>query len=204
MKILAVADFHGSQYRLNIVLENIKKYSPELVIVCGDITQFGPGEVATNFLNQISVETFAIPGNIDTLDVAEAIDKSKAKNISLKKLEKNNISFVGFGGDSISQSNIRLIEKLLDEKSVLVSHAPPYGFQDKAFIGMHTGNKDLRKIVDKCKPRLVLCGHIHENPGYTKTNNTIVVNCSMGKRGEGTLIEINKNINVKMVTDKNL
>ena len=199
MKILAVADFHGSQYRLNIVLENVKKYSPELVIVCGDITQFGPGEVATNFLNQIPVETFAIPGNIDTPDVAEAIDKSKAKNISLKKLEKNKISFVGIGGDSISQSNIRLIEKLLDEKSVLVSHVPPHGFQDKAFIGMHTGNKDLRKIVDKCKPRLVLCGHIHENPGYTKINNTIVVNCSMGKRGEGAIIEINKNIAVKML-----
>jgi len=199
MKILAVADFHGSQYRLNIVLENIKKYSPELVIVCGDITQFGPGEVATNFLDQIPVETFAIPGNIDTLDVTEAIDKSKAKNISLKKLEKNDIPFVGAGGDNISKSDFQIIEKLLDEKSVLVSHMPPHGLQDKAFIGMHAGNKDLRKIVDKCKPRLVLCGHIHENPGYTKTNNTIVVNCSMGKRGEGAIIEINKNITVKML-----
>ncbi|MEE9440640.1 MAG: metallophosphoesterase, partial [Candidatus Thermoplasmatota archaeon] len=63
MKILAVADIHGSQYRLNAVLDNIKKYSPDLVIICGDITQFGPGDVATNFLNQIPVETFAIPGN---------------------------------------------------------------------------------------------------------------------------------------------
>jgi uncharacterized protein len=199
MKILAVADFHGSQYRLNIVLENIKKHSPELVIVCGDITQFGPGEVATNFLDQIPVETFAIPGNIDTPDVVEAIDKSKATNITLKKVKKNKISFVGVGGDNISKSDVQIIEKLLDEKSVLVSHAPPHGFQDKAFIGMHAGNKDLRKIVDKCKPRLVLCGHIHENPGYTKTNNTIVVNCSMGKRGEGVLIEINKNITIKML-----
>ena len=84
MKILAIADLHGSQYRLNIVLENIKKYSPELVIVCGDITQFGPGEVATNFLNQIPVETFAITGNIDTADVNNAIDKSRAKNIDGK------------------------------------------------------------------------------------------------------------------------
>jgi uncharacterized protein len=199
MKILAVADFHGSQYRLNIVLENIKKYSPELVIVCGDITQFGPGEVATNFLNQILADTFAISGNIDTSDVAEAIDKSKATNITLKKVEKNKISFVGVGGDAISQSDARIIEKLLNKKSVLVSHAPPHGFQDKAFIGMHAGNKELRKIVDKCKPRLVICGHIHEDPGYTKTNSTFIVNCSMGKRGEGALIEINKNITVKML-----
>ncbi len=199
MKILAVADFHGYQYRLNIVLENIKKYSPDLVIVCGDITQFGPGEVATSFLNQIPVETFAIPGNIDTPDIAGAIDESKATNIALKKVEKNKISFVGIGRDVISKSDVQIIEKLLDKKSVLVSHAPPHGFQDKAFIGIHIGNKDLRKIVDKCKPRLVICGHIHEDPGYAKTNNTIIVNCSMGKRGEGALIEINKNITVKML-----
>jgi len=199
MKILAVADFHGSQYRLNIVLENIKKYSPELVIVCGDITQFGPGEVATNFLNQIPVETFAIPGNIDSSDVTEVINKSKAKNISLKKLEKNDIPFVGVGGDTISQSDVQIIEKLLDEKSVLISHAPPHGFQDKTFIGTHAGNEELRKIVDECRPRLVICGHIHESPGFTKTNNTIIVNCSMGKRGRGALIEINKDIIVKML-----
>ena len=199
MRILAVADFHGYQYRLNILLENIKKYSPELVIVCGDITQFGPGEVATNFLDQIPVDTIAVPGNIDSLDVATAIDKSKAKNISLKKIEKNKISFVGIGGDTISQSDVKTIEKLLDKQSVLVSHAPPHGFQDKVFIGKHIGNKELRKIVDNCKPRLVICGHIHENPGFTKNKYTTVVNCSMGKRGEGAIIEINKTIDVKML-----
>lgn len=199
MKLLAVADFHGSQYRLNILLNNVKKFSPDLVVICGDITQFGPGEVATNFLDQIPVETFAIPGNIDATDVAGAIEKSKATNIVMKKVEKNNIPFVGVSGDSISHLDRPTIEKLLDEKSVLVSHVPPRGLQDKAFIGMHAGSKDLRKLVDKFKPRLVLCGHIHEDPGYTKTNNTVVVNCSMGKRGEGALIEINKNITVKML-----
>ena len=192
--ILAIADIHGSQYRLNILLDNIEKFSPDLVVVCGDITQFGPGEVATNFLEQITVDTFAIPGNIDTPDVAEAIEKSKATNIVSKKVEKNNISFVG-----VSESDISLIENRLDEKSVLVAHTPPYGLQDKVFIGMHAGNKNLRKLVDRYKPRLILCGHIHEDPGYTKTNNTVVVNCSMGKRGEGALIEINKNISVKML-----
>ena len=67
MKILAVADIHGSQYRLNLVLKNVKTYSPDLVVLCGDITQFGPGEIATNFLNQIPTKTFAIPGTEDTI-----------------------------------------------------------------------------------------------------------------------------------------
>jgi len=199
MKILAVADLHGSQYRLNIVLENIKKYSPELVIICGDITQFGPGEIATNFLNQIPIETFAITGNIDTPDVDKAIDKSKATNISLKKVEKNNIPFVGIGGDKLSDLDVSVVGALLDEKSVLVSHVPPKGIQDKVFVGVNAGSKEIRDMVDKYKPRLVLCGHIHEDPGYTKNNKTVVVNCSMGKRGEGAILEINKNMTVKML-----
>ena len=65
MKIYSVADIHGSQYRLNLILKNIKRYAPDLVIVCGDITQFGPGDVAKNFLDQIPVETIAVTGNID-------------------------------------------------------------------------------------------------------------------------------------------
>ena len=114
MKILATADLHGSQYRLNIILKNIETYSPDLVIVCGDITQFGPGDVAKNFLDQIPITTFAIPGNIDTDDVSKAIDESKAVNIDMKKVEKNGISFVGISG-AITRP-FSTDEKLLDEK----------------------------------------------------------------------------------------
>ena len=125
--------------------------------------------------------------------------KIKAINIETKKVEKNKIPFVGISGLDLSQSTLSKIEKLLDQKSVLVTHVPPQGLQDKVFLGMHAGSKELREITDKYKPRLVLCGHIHEDPGFTKTDKTIVVNCSMGKRGEGALIEIDKEISVKML-----
>ena len=201
MKILAVADIHGAQYRINLLLENIKKYSPDLVIVCGDITQFGPGEVAKNFLNQIPAVTLALSGNIDTDDVSKAISESKATNIDMKKIVKKSVTFVGINGVNENQTYYFFKEnnKILDEKSVLVTHVPPFNTQDKIFMGKHGGSKELRGIVDKYKPRLVLCGHIHENPGYTKLGNTVIVNCSMGKRGEGALIEINKDVSVKML-----
>jgi len=201
MKIFAVADIHGSQYRLNIVLKNIEQYAPELVIICGDITQFGPSDVAKNFLDQIPVETLAIPGNIDTAEVNEGITNSKATNIDMKQVEKKGIHFVGING--VSPNDVvqffTINKNVLDEKSVLVTHVPPHNTQDKIFLGMRGGSKELREIVDKYKPRLVLCGHIHEDPGYMKIGRTVVVNCSMGKRGEGALIEINKTITVKML-----
>jgi len=199
MRILATADLHGSQYRLNIILKNIERYSPDLVVVCGDITQFGPGELAKNFLDQIPVETLALTGNIDTADVGGGIDDSKATKIEMKRVVKKGIPFVGVNGIDPNQSKVVEGKKLLDETSVLISHEPPYGTQDKVFLGMHAGSKPLREIVDKYKPRLVLCGHIHEDPGITKIGETTVVNCSMGKRGEGAIIEINEKLSVKML-----
>jgi Icc-related predicted phosphoesterase len=199
MKILAAADIHGSQFRLNLILDNIKQYSPDIVIICGDITQFGPGELAKTLLDQIEIETFAITGNIDTPDVAVGIDQSNATSIEMKRKIKNKIPFVGINGVNPDDFKDFEEKKLIDSNSVLITHVPPYGAQDKIFLGMHGGSKELREIVDKYKPRLVLCGHIHEDPGISKIGNTTVVNCSMGKRGEGALIEINDKINVEML-----
>ena len=199
MKILATADIHGSQYRLNIVLKNIEKYSPDLVVICGDITQFGPGELAKILLDQIPLDTLAITGNIDTIDVGQGIENSKATNVGMKRIFKSKIPFVGINKLGLNQLRLIKENNLIDNNSVLISHEPPYGAQDRVFFGMHGGNKELRNIVDKYHPRLVLCGHIHEDPGFTIIGVTTVVNCSMGKRGEGAFIELNNNISVKMI-----
>ncbi|MFH1101276.1 MAG: metallophosphoesterase [Methanobacteriota archaeon] len=205
LKILAVADLHGAQFRVNIVLKNIEKYTPDLLVICGDITQFGPGEVAKSFLNQIPVDVLAVPGNIDSGDVGEAIS---ASNIDLRRMVKKGVPFIGVGGTPLYpgadilitvDGGQKPIEEVLNNKSVLVTHVPPYKLQDRVFIGHHAGSKALRALVDACQPRLVLCGHIHEDPGVTKTGGTTVVNCSIGKRTEGALVEIGDSVTVTML-----
>jgi Icc-related predicted phosphoesterase len=208
MKILAVADIHGSQYRLNLVLKNVKAYSPDLVVICGDITQFGPGKIATNLLNQIPAKTFVIPGNIDTFDVDQGIIDSNATYLHMRRVVMEGISFIGIGREIPSPlADITIIDgaeekslmNILDKTSVLVTHFPPFKLQDKIFIGSHGGSKDLRNLLDTRKPRLVLCGHIHEDSGVTKLVNTTVVNCSLGKRTEGAIVDINDSINVTIL-----
>lgn len=199
MKILAVADIHGAQYRLNLVLKNIERYSPDILVICGDITQFGPGELAKNFLDQIPIDTLAITGNIDSVDVEKGIDDSKATKIEMKKVLRKGLSFVGVSGVNPDHYKTLDDKKMVDEKTILVTHVPPYDSKDKIFIGMHGGSRELRELVDKKHPRLVLSGHIHEDPGYIKIGETIVVNCSMGKRGEGALIDIDEEISIKML-----
>jgi len=208
MKILAVADIHGAQYRLNLVLKNVVIHSPDLVVICGDITQFGPGELATNFLNQIPIRTLAIPGNIDTFDVDQGINASNATNLDKRQVIIQDVPFLGIGREIPSQlsdlpidddTTKKPLKKLLKTSSILVTHYPPYKFQDKIFIGTHGGSKELRSLIDIYKPRLVLCGHIHEDPGITTVGDTTVVNCSMGKRTEGALVEIRDTLKVSIL-----
>jgi Icc-related predicted phosphoesterase len=209
LKILSVADIHGSQYRLNIILKNIEKYSPDLIVICGDITQFGPADVALNLLNQIKKKTLAIQGNIDTSEVLKAIDESNAINIHMKSEIINRIQFVGLGGNinyqDLSKIKIKVentqkkLNEIINNSTIVITHIPPYGLQDKTFLGFHSGSNLIKKIIEKYNPRLLLCGHIHENPGYIKYKNTIVINCSIGKTGRGALIELNKKIKVTML-----
>jgi len=208
MKIYAAADIHGAQYRLNLILDQIQAHKPDIVVICGDITQFGPGETAKIFLNQIPVKTFAIPGNIDSVDVGVAISESKAVNIDRKRVLQNDLSFIGVGGDipqSLSSLEIndtgfmKPFDLVLDENSVLVTHVPPFRTQDRVFIGHYIGNKELRTLIDSHRPCLVLCGHVHEDPGFMVVGSTTVVNCSLGKRTEGALIDVNDTISVQIL-----
>jgi Icc-related predicted phosphoesterase len=208
MRILAAADLHGAQYRLNLILENIHEYSPDLVVICGDITQFGPGEVALNFLNQIPVPTLAIPGNIDTPEVDAAISQSAAINIHYKMVTRRKNSFIGIGGllpSPLSKTQISVntskksLDEILEKNSILVTHEPPFKTCDTVFFGHHAGNKELRQLLEKYHPSLILCGHIHENPGVVTVDDTVVVNCSMGKKTEGVLITINDTIDTQIL-----
>jgi Icc-related predicted phosphoesterase len=52
---------------------------------------------------------------------------------------------------------------------VLVSHEPPKGVLDHTYHGFSAGSSYLRDAVTiaKTKPRLWLCGHIHEGEIYS-------------------------------------
>jgi len=199
MRLIAIADIHGKQYRVNNLIKNVEEFSPEVVVICGDITHFGPGELAKVLLDQIPVKTLAIHGNIDSEDVLDYIDKSKAENIHLREYIYKDLKFVGLGGNHFSDDEIKEVKSLLDENSIFVTHLPPYKVLDNAIFGIHAGSREIRQIIEEKKPRLHLCGHIHERPGFDRLNSTIVVNCSAGKSGSGALIDIDDEISVKML-----
>jgi len=54
---------------------------------------------------------------------------------------------------------------------ILVSHGPPYGILDIGEDGEHAGDPAFAANLARMRPRVVLCGHIHEQAGRLGTAN---------------------------------
>jgi Icc-related predicted phosphoesterase len=48
---------------------------------------------------------------------------------------------------------------------VLVSHSPPRGAVDRSSRGQSLGSASVRAAIERARPRLVVCGHIHGSAG---------------------------------------
>ncbi|MDR2123439.1 MAG: metallophosphoesterase [Desulfovibrio sp.] len=60
---------------------------------------------------------------------------------------------------------------------VLVSHTPPYGTAcDRLKTGGHAGSRAVRDFIEKYRPEVCLCGHIHEARGEDRLGPTQIVN----------------------------
>lgn len=68
---------------------------------------------------------------------------------------------------------------------IIVSHCPPYGYGDISGALMidggdlHLGSKALLTAIERVKPKLVICGHIHGGHGSYTVDGTIVHNVSL-------------------------
>jgi Icc-related predicted phosphoesterase len=58
---------------------------------------------------------------------------------------------------------------------VLVSHSPPKGAVDVSSRGQSLGSSAVRSAIERVKPRLVVCGHIHGSAGERATIGEVPV-----------------------------
>jgi Icc-related predicted phosphoesterase len=197
--IYATADLHGHLDRLDRIKDNVVSLKPNVFVIAGDITGHRETAAYIRRLNDLPVPVLTVRGNMDAQETERLLEQCpNVTSLHQKKVTINGVSFVGMGGTIPvpfssriclrEKQMIEAMDHLIKTDSVLVVHPPPYGTLDEGFGKIHAGSRGLRRLILKKQPRMLICGHIHEKPGWAYVEKTLVVNCSMGRSGAGALI----------------
>lgn len=211
MKILAASDFHGVKSSFEAFAQKAETAKVEIVILCGDITNFGTEKQARILLSPLSkLKTLVlfVPGNCDPLSLID-MNFDNIRCVHGSVFIYNTILFTGVGGSSKTPFNTffemdedEIFEILCrglknagleqrGQKIILVSHAPPKDTKlDKTYFGEHAGSLAIRKFIEEYRPILALCGHIHEAKGIDKIGDTLIINPGAARHGNYASIDI--------------
>ena len=214
MKILAISDVHSQDN------ENLYAYlnnnDINLVLITGDITDFGPLEFVGEFIGKIAdcdCDVIAIPGNCDPNGICNAIKEAGAFCLHNEIVAYGDAILFGFGGsnptpfdtpgemddDKIYASVYDLMANYdyvynteVPKIKILVTHAPPFNTDaDRMENGEHVGSQGIQKSIHEFQPQINVCGHIHEAKSISKIGNTTdVANPGMLKDNGAVLIDI--------------
>jgi Icc-related predicted phosphoesterase len=166
MRVLALADrpFHADAAVL------ARQHAVEAVLTLGDLQ---PSWLES--LDRVGLPKLGVYGNHDNEPYADwfGID-----NLHLRRIELDGgLSFSGFegcvsyrrsGGDvgpSFTQKEASRLVRRLPAADVLLCHCPPYGVNDDPDDQAHVGFEGLRDWVLEKRPRVLLHGHTHPQPG---------------------------------------
>lgn len=200
LKILAAGDIHGDIGLAEKLAEKAKKEQCDLVVLCGDLTL---GETSTeNIIGPFKKrheKVLLIPGNHETVATADFLAELYGmKNIHGYSVKYGDVGIFGAGGANIGvfQKSEKELYDLLKKghdkikylkKKIMVTHVHPTESKMEKFTDIFPGSEGVKKALDKFKPDLLLCSHVHEAEGIEeKIGKTKVLN--VGKRGK--IIEI--------------
>ncbi|MBI4159343.1 metallophosphoesterase family protein [Candidatus Woesearchaeota archaeon] len=189
MKILACSDIHGNKKAIISLINLSKTKNPDIIICAGDISgsKMNSKEIL-NELKKTKKPILVVHGNHETSE--EIKSDKQLTNLHKKIIKIENYTFIGFGGGGFSKRDIEFenfSRNIKKKNMVLVTHAPPYNtILDILPVG-HIGSSSIKKFIEKNKPILAICGHLHENEGKSeKINKTLIIN--PGIKGEIILI----------------
>jgi len=199
--IYATADLHGYHDRLDVIAGNVAALKPDVLVIAGDITGFRESAAYIRRLNDLPVPVLTVRGNMDGQDMESIIASCpNITSLHLREVSLDGVNFVGMGGTIPvpfssriclrEKQMIEAMDHLIKADSLLVAHPPPYGTLDEGLGNLHAGSKGLRRLIQDKHPRMLICGHIHEKPGWAFIGKTLVVNGSMGRSGAGALITL--------------
>jgi uncharacterized protein len=196
MKVLAAGDIHSDVSLSNKLAERAKKEDVDLIILCGDLTNFDTWQ--DNLMKpfaKLNKKVLFVPGNHDSFATADFVTEIYGfKNIHGYSVKYEDVGIFGCGGANIGISALEedeimgLLEKSHDkikylQKKIMVTHVHPSETKMENFSKLVPGSDGVKTAIEKFKPDFLLCSHVHEAEGIEeKVGNTKVLN--VGKEGK--------------------
>lgn len=189
MKLLLFSDLH----RDRAAAKRIVKLSVdvEIVIGAGDFATKRAGLRDTiDELRAIDQPAVLVPGNAESVEELRAAcaDWPSAVVLHGDGATIAGVEFWGLGGAvpttpfgawSYDFTEAQAEQLLNDCPSggILVSHSPPLGLLDVSSSGKHLGSTAVLAALERCRSRLVVCGHVHDSSGkQIRHGDTIIIN----------------------------
>ena len=176
MKLLAFSDLHRDLGQAAALVE--MSAEADVVIGAGDFASVHEGLTETiDALVAIEKPTVLVPGNNETEDALREATAgwSAATVLHGGGTAIDGVEFYGLGAGipvtpwewSFDLDDGAAAEMLAGcpEGAVLVLHSPPRGHCDANGGGDHFGSPALLAAIEATRPRLAVCGHIHESWG---------------------------------------
>jgi uncharacterized protein len=176
VRLLAFSDLHRNLEQAARLVE--MSAEADVVIGAGDFASVHEGlEEAIGALAGIEKPAVLVPGNNET---DEALREAAAAWGTATVLHGegttiDGVEIFGLGAGvpvtpwdwSFDLDDGTASEMLAPcpEGALLVLHSPPQGHCDANGSGDHFGSEALREAIEQKRPRLAVCGHIHESWG---------------------------------------
>jgi Icc-related predicted phosphoesterase len=148
------------------------------VIGAGDFASVHEGlEETIAALAAIEAPTVLVPGNNETADALRAAAASwdAATVLHGEGATIAGTEFFGLGAGipvtpwewsfDLDEEEATALLAPCPEGAVLVLHSPPRGHCDASADGSEFGSPALLRAIEEKRPRLAVCGHIHESWG---------------------------------------
>ena len=176
MKLLAFSDLHRDLGQAAELVE--MSAEADVVIGAGDFASVHEGlEEAVGALAAIEAPTVLVPGNNETEEALREATSgwSAATVLHGGGTTIEGTEFYGLGAgvpvtpwewsfDLDDESAVQMLASC-PEGAILVLHSPPRGHCDANGGGDHFGSQALLEAIEAKRPRLAVCGHIHESWG---------------------------------------
>lgn len=207
MKIVSISDVHMATRNLARMTEVWR--DTDLVIIAGDLTNFGGIEDAGKVLDDVRAScknVLAVPGN---LDKPETFPYFEREGVALhgKGMVIDGVAIFGCGGsnltpfktpsefteDEIYAALMRGYEAVREVRPlIMVCHTPPLETKcDRIVSGKAVGSSAARRFIEEYQPEVCISGHVHESAGVDAIGRTTVLNEGPFKGGGYIVVDIN-------------